>query len=132
MKKIKLYYEVMGEKMPSTEHFEHGFIKTILYKTQIEFVQFDKENYFFFIHTKDEIVKLIYNMMFPFELLFDDRIPKTYIKIQNILFNKSRLFRNYYAINKFLSQFHKFESDIYKKNKDFDFRKELYDRIKQV
>ena len=81
MKIIKLYYEVMGEKMPSTEHFEHGFIMTTLFMTQIEFVQFDKENYFFFIHTKDEIVKLIYNMVFPFELLFEDKIPKTYIKI---------------------------------------------------
>lgn len=128
MKTIKLYYEVMGEKMPSTEYFEHGFIITSLYKVQIEFVQFDKENYFFFIHTKDEIVKLIYNMVFPFELLFDDKIPKNYIKIQNILFDKSRLFRDYYSIDKFLRQFRKFEQDTYKNN-NFEFRKEFHDRL---
>lgn len=115
MKKIKLYYEVIGEKMPSTEHLEHGFIHTVFNSVKIEFVQFDKENYFFFLFTRDKVIELMYNMTFPFELLFDDVIPKTYIKIQNIMFDRYRLFRDYYAINKFLSDFHKFEQDIRKK-----------------
>lgn len=115
MKKIKLYYEVINEKMPSTEHLEHGFIHTVFNSVKIEFVQFDKENYFFFLFTRDKVIELMYNMTFPFELLFDDVIPKTYIKIQNIMFDRYRLFRDYYAINKFLSDFHKFEQDIRKK-----------------
>lgn len=131
MKKIKLYYEVVDEKMPSTEHLEHGFIHTVFNSVQIEFVQFDKENYFFFLHTHDKVIELMYNMTFPFELLFDDVIPKTYIKIQDIMFDKYRLFRDYYAINKFLSDFHKFEQDIRKRDnvKQFNFRKEFYNRL---
>lgn len=134
MKKIKLYYEVINEKIPSIEHLEHGFIHTVFKSVKIEFVQFDKENYFFFLHTVDKVIELLYNMTFPFELLFDDVIPKTYIKIQNIMFDKSRLFRDYYAINKFLLDFHKFEQDIYnqmasKKVKSFNFRKEFYNRL---
>lgn len=131
MKKIKLYYEVINEKMPSTEHLEHGFIHTVFNSVKIEFVQFDKENYFFFLFTRDKVIELMYNMTFPFELLFDDVIPKTYIKIQNIMFDRYRLFRDYYAINKFLSDFHKFEQDIRKKEnvKQFNFRKEFYNRL---
>lgn len=129
MKMIKLYYNVIGEKMPSTKNFEHGFIKTILFMTQIEFVQFNKENYFFFIHTNDEIVKLIYNMVFPFELLFEDQIPKNRIKIQNIIFDKTKLFRDYFSIDSFLRQFHAFEQEVYKLNK-YSFRKELSQLIK--
>ena len=129
MKMIKLYYNVIGEKMPSTKNFEHGFIKTILFMTQIEFVQFNKENYFFFIHTNDEIVKLIYNMVFPFELLFEDQIPKNRIKIQNIIFDKTKLFRDYFSIDSFLRQFHKFEKEVHSYNSTFNFRKELSSRI---
>lgn len=130
MKKIKLYYEVINEKMPSTKYFEHGFIHTIIKAVKIEFVQFNEENYFFFLRTEDKVIELLYNMTFPFELLFDDVIPKTRIKIQNIMFDKYKLFRNYYAINKFLLDFHNFEQDIYsqmknKKVKSFNFRKEF-------
>lgn len=65
--------------MPNTEHFEHGFIKTRLYKIEVEFVQFDIDNYFFFISSSDKVVEIMYNMMFPFELLFNDNIPKNNI-----------------------------------------------------
>lgn len=131
MKMIKLYYNVIGEKMPSTENFEHGFIKTILFMTRIEFVQFDNKNYFFFIHTTDAIVKLIFNMMFPFELLFEfeDKILNNHSKIQNIIFDKSRLFRDYFSIDSFLRQFHKFEKEVHNYNNTFNFRKQLINRI---
>lgn len=65
--------------MPNTEHFEHGFIKTRLYNTEVEFVQFDIDNYFFFISSSDKVVEIMYNMTFPFELLFNDNIPKNNI-----------------------------------------------------
>ena len=77
----KLYYQVMNKQMPNTEHFEHGFIKTRLFKTEVEFVQFDFNNYFFFISTQDKVVEVMYNMMFPFELLFNENIPKNNIQI---------------------------------------------------
>lgn len=114
--------------MPNTEHFEHGFIKTRLFKTEVEFVQFDFNNYFFFISTQDKVVEVMYNMMFPFELLFNDNIPKTNIQIQNITFNKSKLFRNYKKLNMFLYDFSTFENNIYKLNK-FKFRLEFYKRL---
>ena len=55
--------------------------------------------------------------MFPFELLFNDNIPKTNIQIQNITFNKSKLFRNYKKLNMFLYDFSTFENNIYKLDK---------------
>ena len=118
----------MNKQIPNTEHFEHGFIKTRLFKTEVEFVQFDLNNYFFFIATPDKVIEVMYNMMFPFELLFNDNIPKTNIQIQNITFNKSKLFRNYKKLNMFLYDFSTFENNIYKLNK-FKFRLEFYKRL---
>ena len=68
-------------------------------------------------------------MVFPFELLFEDKIPKNRIKIQNIIFDKTKLFRDYFSIDSFLRQFHAFEQEVYKLNK-YSFRKELSQLIK--